>query len=445
MKKQMMIFLSLCLLVLTGCSTIFEKDDPMDRSITFYYAAADETSYSSDSGALHQETRELETQSSEVGEILKLYLHGPLNQHAKLPFPAEMELLEMSIEQGTLTLYVTNHWLELSLLEEHIAEACLVKTMTQLPEVEQICLRTELDEESKVPNQYLKPEDYLLYDDSATSDQISVKLYFSDTNARYLVEENRTRDTDTVGLVPEFIMKELLKGPETEQHLPVLPEGVNLLGVELNQGVCTVNFSEAFLTNRPLNHAQARMTVFAVVNSLTELPEVESVRFHCVGKEIGDYSGIDLSQLLFREENAIHNDQPSAAVLDGTLYVPCGGDKLAAVPMTIRQSAGKMGADAILSALLSFKPANGYENPFPDGTALVEQSTRDGICTVTFNHAFALRNADPQQLRLSIRSVVATLCAMEQINCVVIKVNGDTAVQDDLGQLLEPQSEWFLP
>ena len=84
--------------------------------------------------------------------------------------------------------------------------------------------------------------------------------------------------------------------------------------------------------------------------------------------------------------------------------------------MAIRQSSGKMGADAVLSALLSFKPANGYENPFPDGTALVEQHTRDGICTVTFNHAFALRNADPQQLRLSIRSVVATLCAMEQIN-----------------------------
>ena len=144
MKKLMMIFLSLCLLVLAGCGKNFGKADPMDRSITFYYPAMDETSYDSPSGALYQETRELELQSNEIGEILKLYLQGPLNQQAKSPFPAEMELLDMSMEQGTLTLYVTNHWLELSLLEEHIAEACLVKTMTQLPNVEQICLRTAL-------------------------------------------------------------------------------------------------------------------------------------------------------------------------------------------------------------------------------------------------------------------------------------------------------------
>lgn len=445
MKKWLFRLLPLCMLVLTACSSVPWGKEPYMHPVTFYYMAAEGTTYASETGALYPEVRDLGLKTYDLRAITDLYLEGPEDPHARSLFPTQMELLDLELDQGVLSLYVTDHWLGLTVLEKHMAEACLVMTMTQFSEVEQLCIRTELDVEGQIPCQYLKPEDFLLYDDSATSNQVTVRLYFSDTNGRYLVEESRSRSTESIGLLPEYIVKCLLNGPETENYLPVIPEGVNLLGVELSQGVCTVNFSEAFLTNCPTTHAQARMTVFSVVNSLTELPEVESVRFQCVGKEIGDYAGIDLSRIMYREELAIRDPQPSAAVLEGTLYVPCGGEKLAAIPMMIRQSAGKMGANAVLSTLLSFKPANGYENPFPDGTALVDQVTRDGLCTVTFNSAFALRNADPQQMQLAIRSVTATLCSLDQIDRVVVNITGENLANEDLGQILTPQSDWFLP
>ena len=445
MKKWFLWVLPLFILVLSSCSSIPWGSDSYLNPVTFYYGASEKTSYSSETGALFEEVRDLGPKSYDLGEITTLYLNGPLDQSAYSPFPEQLQLLNSTLDQGVLTLYVTDHWLELTMLEEHLAEACLVMTMTQFDEVEQLCIRTELDEISQIPYRYLQPENYLLYDDSATSDHVTVKLYFSDHNARNLVEESRSRTAAPAELMAEYIVKELLKGPQSDRSLSVLPEGVNLLGVELSQGVCTVNFSEAFVTNRPKTHAQARMTVFSVVNSLTELPEVESVRFTCVGKEIDDYAGIDLSHVMFREEVAIRDSQPSAAAFEGTLYVPCGGEKLAAIPMFIRQSAGKMGADAVLSTLLSFKSANGYENPFPDGTALVDQTTRDGLCTVTFNNAFALRNSDPQKLQLAIRSVVATLCSLEQIDRVVVKVNDPKLIDGDLGQELTPDSLWMLP
>ena len=445
MKKYLLWILPLWMLVLAGCHSAPWGKEPVMQPVTFYYTAADETGYAAETGALYEETRDLGAKSFDLRSVMDLYLRGPEDQSARSPFPAQMELLDLELYQGVLTLSVTDHWQEQTPLEKHVAEACLVLTMTQFPDVEQLCIRTELDAKNKIPGQYLKPENFLLYDDSATNNHVTVRLYFSDINARYLEEESRSRAADSPGSLPEYIVNELLDGPQTYNYLTTLPEGVNLLGIEISQGVCTVNFSEAFLTNRPSTHAQARMAVFSVVNSLTELPEVESVRFLCVGKEIGDYAGIDLSQVLFREELAIRDPQPSAGALEGTLFVSSGGDKLAAIPMYIRQSAGKMGADAVLSALLSFKPANGYDNPFPDGTALVEQSTRDGLCIVTFNNAFALRNSDPQQLRLAIRSVVATLCSLEQIDRVMVQVNDTNVVGEELGKILTPQNDWFLP
>jgi len=444
-KKWFVLSLLLALLVLSACSAGIRGEDAYVHPVTFYYGASDQTSYSSETGALYAEVRDIHLGSYDLEEIVALYLQGPVDPDAILPFPALMQLLDTDLDQGVFTLYVTDHWLEMTRLQEHFAEACITMTMTQFQEVEQICIRTELDETSHIPHQYRKAEDFLLYDDSATSDHVTLKLYFSDHNGRYLVEESRSRQFSPAGSMAEYIVKELMNGPKTDGYLPVLPEGVNLLGVELAQGICTVNFSEAFLTNQPKTHAQARMTIFSVVNSLTELPEVESVRFNCVGKTIGDYAGIDLSGVMFREEIAIREPEPSAASLEGTLYVPRGGDKLAGIPMFIRQSAGKMGANAVLSALLSFRPANGYENPFPDGTALVNQVTKDGLCTVTFNNAFALRNSDPEQLQLAIRSVVATLCSLEQIDCVIVEVSDSKLSDGDIGHVLRPDNTWFLP
>jgi len=67
------------------------------------------------------------------------------------------------------------------------------------------------------------------------------------------------------------------------------------------------------------------------------------------------------------------------------------------------------------------------------------------LCIVTFNNAFALRNSDPQQLRLAIRSVVATLCSLEQIDRVMVQVNDTNVVGEELGKILTPQNDWFLP
>lgn len=445
MKRNVCLLLTVLLMLctLTSCTLLpWDRSAEQIQTVTFYYPAAGADTYGA--GALYPEQRSLPAKELTADSLLRRYWTGPHSSRATQLLPSQLELLSWQLDDGLLTLEVSDHWLDLSQLEARLAGAGLVMTMSQLPDVDRLCIRTGQDVADGASGMIFDPGDYLLSDESANSDQIAVKLCFSDTAGRFLVQENRTHAPDTAAELAAFIVRELLAGPQDKNSLAILPEGTNLLRVELSQGVCTVDLSEAFLTNAPDTQLQARLAVFSVVNSLTQLSEVESVKLLCVGRAITDYAGLDLSQPLVREELAIRPDSGSASDLDVTMYLPYG-DRLAAVPVSVRQSVGKSGADAVLSTLLSFEPANGYDNPIGDGTALVAYRIQDGLCTVTFNNAFIQQNTDADRLTLAVRSVTATLCSMAQIDRVCIQVSDANLTTGILGQELTPDDSWFWP
>ncbi len=432
MKK---LCLLLCLLMLlTACRSPWAQEPDYVQPVSFYYLSAAEGQVQGANSALYSEIHDLGAGVFTAKEVLERYLQGPESKQAALPFPAALKVQSAEIQDGLLTIEFSQD-LQLNGMQQKLAEACLVLTMTQLPEIRAVQIGRHAPMQAGA---------FLLYDDSATSDQVTVKLYFSDANGRYLVEETRSRSFGTPEEIPTYILQQLLDGPHTQDSLPVLPEGTNLLGVELEGGVCTVNLSEAFWLNRPTTHGEARMTIFSVVNALTELSQIDSVQFRCVGVPLGDYRGIDLSRPLYREEPALGKDAPTS--LDRVIYLPCGTEgKLAAVPMQIHQTAGRVGTDAVLNALLTFKPANGYENPFPDGTQVMDQETVGGTCTVTFNSAFGLCDEDPVQAQKAVRAVVATLCALDGIDRVQVQVNNTTLTQVDISRPMKTGTAWIVP
>lgn len=433
--KRWMILLLAAILLLSGCGA----DEgfllsPNTAQVSFYYLAEETASYRSGEGPLVFESRVLTAEQLEPRAFLELYFAGPLETGARLPFFSQMQIKDLVLEDGVLSLMLSYDWNNMSQLERKMAEICLLRTVIQLPDVKQL----------KINGKALQEDDYVLVDRSGVDDQVAVKLYYSDMSGRHLMQEIRNRETGTEQSLQEFVLNELLAGPQNDDFLSALPEGTRLLGMELVQGTCIINFSEEFLANKPESHMQARMVIFSVVNSLTELSQIESVRFLCVGKEIRSYVGLDLSGVIYRDEMAVSHTRQSESSLDVTLYIPLKDGSLAAVPVYVRQTVGRMGVDAVMSALLSFKTANGYENPFPSGTLMLNQKTEDGICTVTFNSAFARDTVDARQRETAVRCVVTTLCGLEGIRGVQIRINDEEEVWVDYGDVLTPQSEWLL-
>ena len=123
--------------------------------------------------------------------------------------------------------------------------------------------------------------------DTQVSQPKQINIYFSDDQAQYLVPEVReTTETDEVTNTASYAISELIKGPTESSHYKTIPEGTRLLNVELKEAILNVNFSQEFSKNYPQGSASETMTVYSIVNTLTELPNIKKVKFLVDGKKV---------------------------------------------------------------------------------------------------------------------------------------------------------------
>lgn len=122
---------------------------------------------------------------------------------------------------------------------------------------------------------------------------VEVLLYFADRDASYLVPELR-RYPAGAEYGPELILQGLIEGPHQPELSPTVPPTTRVLQVEQEGDLLKVVFSRELRDDhRAPGSAGEIMTIFSIVNSLTELPGVERV---LIGIE-GDEERID--QVLF--------------------------------------------------------------------------------------------------------------------------------------------------
>lgn len=81
-----------------------------------------------------------------------------------------------------------------------------------------------------------------------------------------------------------------------------IPKGTRLLGISLKDGIVYVNFSEELKKNHPGGSLGELLTIYSVVNTLTEFPEVRKVQILINGAVLETLAGhIDLTSPLERD------------------------------------------------------------------------------------------------------------------------------------------------
>lgn len=118
---------------------------------------------------------------------------------------------------------------------------------------------------------------------------VVLTLYFGNEDASGVAPEERTvrRTNETM---EELIIRELIKGPQTGLNRSI-PEGTRLLSVEVKDAIAYVNFSQEFQTNHWGGSAGEMITLYSVINSLTELDYIDSVQFLVEGERIESLAG----------------------------------------------------------------------------------------------------------------------------------------------------------
>lgn len=152
------------------------------------------------------------------------------------------------------------------------------------------------------PIGFMSNSDINLESDTYTTDSKSIVLYFADKNGTGLVKEVRTIKITDTRPIESYIVSELIKGPVNKDLSPVLTSDTELISAETSKGTCHVtfkNFIEKNLSDPASD--KSMLAVYSVVNSLTALDGVGSVRFLFEGKTAEMVGAFDFGSVF--EEN----------------------------------------------------------------------------------------------------------------------------------------------
>lgn len=110
--------------------------------------------------------------------------------------------------------------------------------------------------------------------------QTTVTLFFEDKTSMQLAKEERHVDAKELLNNPyKFIVELLMQGPKEENLKKIIPDGVKINKVNINGDIITLDCSEEILNMSGTN------AIYSIVNSLTELKEVNGVKFLINGEE----------------------------------------------------------------------------------------------------------------------------------------------------------------
>ena len=117
-----------------------------------------------------------------------------------------------------------------------------------------------------------------------------------------VVAEITVSDQQTVA---QYIINELIKGTENTELTAPLSKDTVLLSVETSDSKCFVNFKANFLDKNSGSAEQEKMTVFSIVDSLTELDTIDRVQFLMDGKKVDMFGNVNIGSMFGRDESII--------------------------------------------------------------------------------------------------------------------------------------------
>ncbi|UCD58861.1 MAG: GerMN domain-containing protein [Candidatus Hydrogenedentota bacterium] len=120
-----------------------------------------------------------------------------------------------------------------------------------------------------------------------------IRIYFADENAAKLVfEKRRVKLGAGASADAKTIMSELIKGPQSAELSSTIPAETRLLNAYGLGEMLVLDFTHELQTNHPGGSTGELLTVYSIVNTMTEnLHGIEKVQILVEGEEIETLAG----------------------------------------------------------------------------------------------------------------------------------------------------------
>ena len=280
-------FISACLLLvlatavfLAGCHKDKATVTPGEGEIVIYYSNA------SCSRLISKIYTPQHEQTVELARELYAKMQEGGYEDTIPAVAADITISDISLSGNTMSIALQGPWDTMRAPNRMLFMAAVTRTLTQLKDVDGILFTMNgealtdesgnmmgvLRSASFVDNAVDNPEDYR---------EAVIALYFANEAMDGLVKVERTVVYRSSSSMERIVVEQLLRGPEDSGAKASLPNTASLLSINVRDGVCYVNFDSKFITE--VLGSYDYVPVYSVVNSLTELPNVDKVQISING------------------------------------------------------------------------------------------------------------------------------------------------------------------
>ncbi|MBR1477704.1 MAG: GerMN domain-containing protein [Lachnospiraceae bacterium] len=182
-----------------------------------------------------------------------------------------------------LNLDMDNAYYDMAATTEVLVRACIVKSLVQIDGVDYVSFTVEgeqLYDNSGTPVGLMSADTFINNDGNEinTYELTRVKLYFANEDGDKLIAAFREKYYSTNTPLERFVVDELISGPSGQVPglYPTINPAAKVASVSTRDGVCYVNLN--IDTTLSAGNVSTELSVYSIVNSLAELPDVNKVQ-----------------------------------------------------------------------------------------------------------------------------------------------------------------------
>ena len=274
--------LILCCLILGGCG---KSKAPSEDAISVYYVNSSETGIVSKSYELVSDKDDTEAAIDELIEVLGTM---PDRLEYEAPISGDIRLIGYSLHDKLLTLNFGSKYAQLGRTIEILDRAAIVRTFTQLDDVEYVSFQVE---GSPITDHYGNvignmSADTFIYNvgnEINTYEKVELRLYFATEDGEKLMPVYRSVVYNSNISMEKLAVEQIISGPNSDIAYPTISKDAKVKSINVKDGVCYIDLDQEFL-NQP-NHVTAEVAIYSIVNTVTEMPNINKVVFSVNGQD----------------------------------------------------------------------------------------------------------------------------------------------------------------
>lgn len=234
---------------------------------------------------------------------------GPSSSHRGriMPRDTRLQRLEFPGDDSVIVDFSEN-FLSDDTLKNVLSVYAVTKTLCSTGKVDMVKVTVnggDITDRDGNPMGFVAASDINLETEEYSREMRDVVLYFGDRATKGLVREERTIKITDQQPIEQYIINELIKGPDDKNLQPVLSPDTVLVSVDVEDNICYLNFRSNFLKENAGDSSHEAQVIYSIVNSLTELQTISRVQFYMDGKRMDSFGSFNIKEYISRDTEII--------------------------------------------------------------------------------------------------------------------------------------------